>query len=395
MEDRYSAGRTDVGSNFPRYAAAVLGFRNYWYPVMLARDLGRAPKAVTVCGEQIVLVRDRGRVYALHDRCPHRGVPLSCGRREFPGMLTCAYHGWTYDLQTGRLEVVLTDGPDSPICGKANVRTYPVEERAGLIFVYIGDPASGDGNGTAPPPVEADIPRELLRPDAVVEGIISRQRGNWRYAAENGIDEGHVRYLHRRGLWVLFREIPAWTRMHMGPSDDGDWLTRVVDDVVWQDRYPRVGAWPPPPRFYQSRRRGALEVGIRLPCWLRIRQAGWTSFELYVPSDANHYLSGLLVTTWAWGLSATLQRAKYRLWYRWAYHALFHNQDQRIIERMAIPPEQLYRPDASITAWRRLCDEQARGGPLPAAPPADRPAREPAGMAASVAAAPRGAARSE
>src|SRR5919199_1809456 len=249
MEDRRSASQTDVGG---------------------------APRSVTLCGEKIVLVRDGGRVYGLHDRCPHRGVPLSCGRREFPGMLTCAYHGWTYDLQTGRLEVVLTDGPDSPMCGKANVRTYPVEERAGLIFVYVGDQPA--------PPVEADIPRELLRPDAVVEGIITRQRG-------------------------------------------------------------------------------------------------WTSFELYVPSDANHYLSGLLVVSWAKGLSATLNRAKYRLWYRWAYHALFHSQDQRIIERMAIPPEQLYRPDASITAWRRLCQEQARGAPLPAAPEADRPAREAVGSA--------------
>src|SRR5919199_734156 len=139
----------------------------------------RRPRPLLLCGGRLVLVRDAGRVYALHDRCPHRGVPLSAGRREFPGLLTCAYHGWTYDLATGRLEVVLTDGPDSPICGKANVPTYPVEERAGLIWVYVGDEPA--------PPVEADIPRELLRPNAVVEGIITRQRGNWRYAAENGI----------------------------------------------------------------------------------------------------------------------------------------------------------------------------------------------------------------
>src|SRR5829696_8883155 len=130
MEAAYSASRTDVGASFPRYSAAVLGFRNYWYPVMLGRDLRRRPRAVTLCGEKIVLVRDQGRVYALHDRCPHRGVPLSIGRCAFPGMLTCAYHGWTYDLQSGDLVAALTDGPDSPVVGKATVRvaTYPVEE---------------------------------------------------------------------------------------------------------------------------------------------------------------------------------------------------------------------------------------------------------------------------
>ena len=51
MEDRLSASRTDVGGNFPRYRAAVLGFRNYWYPVMLGRNLRRRPRAVTTRGE--------------------------------------------------------------------------------------------------------------------------------------------------------------------------------------------------------------------------------------------------------------------------------------------------------------------------------------------------------
>src|SRR5438132_4389986 len=84
VEDKRSASREYVGGNWPRYDAAVLGFRNYWYPVLLSRQVRGRPRAITVCGERIVLVRDRGRLYALHDRCPHRGVPLSAGRREFP-----------------------------------------------------------------------------------------------------------------------------------------------------------------------------------------------------------------------------------------------------------------------------------------------------------------------
>ena len=85
--------------------------------------------------------RHEGKCYALEDRCPHRGVPLSVGRCEFPGTSTisCAYHGWTYDLNTGECVGAVTDGPDSPIVGKVGVRTYPVEERKGLVWVYIGD----------------------------------------------------------------------------------------------------------------------------------------------------------------------------------------------------------------------------------------------------------------
>jgi phenylpropionate dioxygenase-like ring-hydroxylating dioxygenase large terminal subunit len=173
MEEQRSASGQRVSSAWPRYDAAVLGFRNYWYPVMLTHKLGRKPVALTLLGERIVLFKEQGRVYALHNRCAHRGVPLSMGRREFPGTVSCVYHGWTYDLATGQMVAALTDGPNSPVCGKANVRvkSYPVEERAGLIWVYVGE--------GLPPPVEEDIPEELLRPDAVIQGFTEVRTGNW------------------------------------------------------------------------------------------------------------------------------------------------------------------------------------------------------------------------
>src|ERR1700754_1436133 len=76
-------------SVWPTYNAAVLGFRGYWYPTVWASQVGKKPMPITVCGERIVLVRDGAVVRALHDRCPHRGVPLSFGRREFDGTLSC------------------------------------------------------------------------------------------------------------------------------------------------------------------------------------------------------------------------------------------------------------------------------------------------------------------
>ena len=151
-----SLGRLDWAT-WPKYEAAVLGFRNYWYPVSWSRHVTKRPIRVTVAGETIMLIREQGTVRALHDRCPHRGVPLShpMASQEFAGTWTCCYHGWTFDLETGTLVAAITDGPDSPICGKVAVRTYPVEERIGLVFVYIGD---GD-----PPPVESDIPNPAAR----------------------------------------------------------------------------------------------------------------------------------------------------------------------------------------------------------------------------------------
>src|SRR5688572_9984800 len=135
VEQRQSASREDVRNIWPRYFGACLGFNNYWYPAFIGKHLKKKPVSVMVAGKKIVLVRENdGKVYGLNDRCPHRGVPLSMGTREFPGMLTCRYHGWTYDVKTGELVAALTDGPESPICGKAlvSVKIYPVEERAGI-----------------------------------------------------------------------------------------------------------------------------------------------------------------------------------------------------------------------------------------------------------------------
>jgi phenylpropionate dioxygenase-like ring-hydroxylating dioxygenase large terminal subunit len=160
---------------WPRYEAAAAGLRNYWYPVTWAWAVRRKPTAFRLLGEPVMLLRERGKVYAFYDQCPHRGIPLSVGRQEWAGTWSCRYHGWTFDLETGVLKAALTDGPDSPICGKVRAKTYPVAERAGLIWVYVGDEPA--------PPVEADIPEAFLHDDAVIVGRITERKGNWRYAA--------------------------------------------------------------------------------------------------------------------------------------------------------------------------------------------------------------------
>lgn len=72
-------------SRYPRYDNAALGFEGFWYPVMFAGRLRKKPIALRLFGEDIMFFRDRGEAHALHDRCPHRGIPLSLGKQEFPG----------------------------------------------------------------------------------------------------------------------------------------------------------------------------------------------------------------------------------------------------------------------------------------------------------------------
>src|SRR5256885_16665289 len=106
----------------------------------------------------------------------------------------------------------LTDGPGSPVTRKARVQAFPVEVRAGLIFVWMGE--------GAPVPVEEDVPTELLRPDARVYPHPRVVPGNWRHAAENGFDEGHVKMVHRTARRVAFPTVSPWNETTIERSPD-------------------------------------------------------------------------------------------------------------------------------------------------------------------------------
>ncbi len=111
--------------------------RRYWHPIGLAADAGDVPRKVRALGEDLILFRDRhGRPGLLHARCCHRGTTLYYGKVEEDG-IRCCYHGWKFDTEGHCLEQ-----PCEPDGGqfKDKVRQpwYPLEERYGLIFAYMG-----------------------------------------------------------------------------------------------------------------------------------------------------------------------------------------------------------------------------------------------------------------
>jgi phenylpropionate dioxygenase-like ring-hydroxylating dioxygenase large terminal subunit len=341
-------------SRFPRYDAAALGFENYWYPALLSRQLRDKPISLTLFGQKIMFFRDRGTAYALHDRCPHRGIRLSIGKQEFPGTFTCRYHGWTFDLNTGVVVAALTDGPNSSVCGKNRVKRYQLAERGGLIWIYYGE--------GAPPPLEDEVPSEFLRDDAVMEVRVTERPGDWRHAAENGFDEAHGKYLHRDSIFVLFRHPPAWVHSEAVPESDG-WITRRTDDFAFQSEYPGLGTWP---KMYPWKTTKVLSrASIKMPGVLRIHFGEWIHFEWYVPTSPGRHRYFQVAMKHTSGFDARLFRLRYWTYLRWVFHVEFNNQDARVVEMMQTPPELLFKPDLAIIGWRRLC-ENSRGAPITA-----------------------------
>jgi hypothetical protein len=113
---------------------------NYWYPV----DHGSALKKggvieTTFWNEPIAIFRgEDGKVAAIENRCAHRQIKLSLGQVK-DCRLVCAYHGWSYDCE-GRVAEIPHDlfGREMP---RFRVKSYPVRERYGLIWIFPGDPA--------------------------------------------------------------------------------------------------------------------------------------------------------------------------------------------------------------------------------------------------------------
>ena len=97
------------------------GARTRWHRVELQGD--RA--LVEIDGETLAVFRSEGRLHAVANECPHEGNPLVEG--EILGdSLTCAYHGWRFDLETGAC-----------LFGDVPVRRFPVELRDGEIWVAL------------------------------------------------------------------------------------------------------------------------------------------------------------------------------------------------------------------------------------------------------------------
>ncbi|HLE55459.1 MAG TPA: Rieske 2Fe-2S domain-containing protein [Rhodothermia bacterium] len=164
-------------------------FRRYWHPIAATSQLPvRSTKPVKLLGESLVLYRDRrGQVGLVGERCPHRRAGMVFGIPEEEG-LRCAYHGWLFNAEGRCLEQPYeqTEAPESTYREQTPIVAYPVEERAGMIFAYLG-----------PKPAPLFPNYDLFVWDNVMRdvghGIVPC---NWLQVMENSLDPIHVEWLH-------------------------------------------------------------------------------------------------------------------------------------------------------------------------------------------------------
>jgi phenylpropionate dioxygenase-like ring-hydroxylating dioxygenase large terminal subunit len=177
----------------------TIWLRDFWYLALPSRAV-RPNRLVAkvMLGEPLVFGRDAaGRIFALRDICPHRGIPLHHGWIEGDGV-RCCYHGWKFSSADGRCLDIPSLVPEQKLhLERIRVAAPPVREVQGNIWVYFARPGSAADPATLPaPPVMPDIGERAPAVSIAMDFACSVDD-----AALGLMDPTHAAYVHTSWWW--------------------------------------------------------------------------------------------------------------------------------------------------------------------------------------------------
>jgi phenylpropionate dioxygenase-like ring-hydroxylating dioxygenase large terminal subunit len=90
------------------------------------------------------------------------------------------------------------EGPDAPIVGKVSVSTYPVQDYAGMIWLWLGSMEPGN--------LVNDVPEWTGRPGIFSNiSMYTDYKCNWRRLVDNRPEDHHALYVHRNAADLIFQ----------------------------------------------------------------------------------------------------------------------------------------------------------------------------------------------
>jgi len=170
---------------------------NFWYPIVRSEDLGPdMPQKVKVLGCNVVAFRDQeGQARVLSDTCTHRGASLGgpwslLNRpRIVNGCVVCPYHGWEFGGD-GECKNIPSIGYGTKVPARAKVDSYPVQEKYGIVFAFLGDAPENE----RPPLLEIE---EYGQPGWRANSVLVLDVGYYyERSIENGLDPAHNEFVH-------------------------------------------------------------------------------------------------------------------------------------------------------------------------------------------------------
>lgn len=202
--------------------------RNAWYVAGRSADFRRDLTPLKILDEPVVVYRTvDGAPVALEDACPHRKVPLSMGSLD-GDRVVCGYHGLTFDC-SGTCVAAPTQPRAVP--RRAEVKSYPVADCYGLLWIWMGDAENADESKIIDIPHFGDATwgrTEIGSMDVAC---------NYLWITDNLLDPSHVAWVHVTSFAGV-------------GTEDEPLQTTLFDDglVVWRWMDNR-----PPPPYYAPR----------------------------------------------------------------------------------------------------------------------------------------------
>lgn len=265
--------------------------RNHWYVAAWSHEVSREPLARVLLNEPVVFYRrEDGSPVALQDRCCHRGYPLSRGTLQGDD-IRCGYHGMVF-----RPDGVCIRIPgQQTIPPAARVPTYPVAERYGWLWIWMGDPALAD-------PAKITDFHWLDDPAWGAQGTVFHVKADYRLVIDNLLDLTHLAYVHGTTIGNAAVAEKAQVSFELGEEDVqvARWTldapppptyVRMVPFKGNVDRWQLIH-WTPPAfvRLYT----GAADAGTGAPQGNRVGGLGFRNLNAMTPETARttHYFWG-------------------------------------------------------------------------------------------------------
>jgi len=249
-------GEVDLVNNSAPPAEMIFGD---WYPAVRSETVrvGKMTTAVLL-GVPLVLGRKMdGKVFAMRDLCPHRGIPLSAG--WFDGVnVQCKYHGWKFEPCSGQCtEIPSLTGFDVLQPTKIYATSFPCVERDGYCWVYV--PESGAGRVKSDLPPVPEVPK--FSPQYRSAHLVAELPCNVDHGIIGLMDPAHGPFVHQAWWWRSktsihekaknFEPIPEGFRMSAhAPSGNsapykllgvyGEPIETTIDFVLPNRRYETI-----------------------------------------------------------------------------------------------------------------------------------------------------------
>ncbi len=190
-------------------------FINFWYPVVRSQDLGTTPQKVRILAHDFVVFRDQaGNPAVLSDTCIHRGASLAQGKCKGDGTVQCPYHGWRFDSK-GVCTRIPSVGKSTKPPARARVDAYPVQEKYGIVFAFLGDLPEAE----RPPIMPVD---EHGTPEWRATLVTFDVNYHYERSIENGLDPAHNEYVHTTHGYQGERE-DTYLMTELRPHKNNDW----------------------------------------------------------------------------------------------------------------------------------------------------------------------------